>query len=68
MATETRLGYAGVTPAQTHIHLRPLDAVIVACEALQESPCTWCQGLMTLLRRHLEAYIPIEPATFDEVR
>ena len=50
-----------------HIHLQPLDAVIVACEALQESPCTWCQGLMTLLRRHLEAYIPIEPATFDEV-
>ncbi len=63
MATETRLGYAGVTPAQTHIHLRPLDGVIVALEA---SSCTWCTGLLRLLKQHLE--YDIEPATFDEVR
>ena len=62
MATETRLGYAGVTPAQTHIHLQPLDAVIVALEA---SRCTWCTGLLRLLKQHLE--YDIEPATFGEV-
>ncbi len=33
-------------------HLRPLDAVLVA---LEETSCTWCQGLLTLLKAHLEA-------------
>ncbi len=46
-----------------HIHLQPLDAVIVALEA---SSCTWCTGLLRLLKQHLE--YDIEPATFDEVR
>ena len=63
MATETRLGYCGVMTSQAHIHLQPLDAVIVALEA---SNCTWCTGLLRLLKQHLE--YDIEPATFDEVR
>ncbi len=32
-------------------HLRPLDAVLVA---LAETNCTWCQGLLRLLKAHLE--------------
>ncbi len=55
MATETRLGYAGVKPAQAHIHLRPLDSVILALEA---SPCAWCQGLLRLIKQHLEEGVP----------
>ncbi len=40
-------------PAALHdrTHLRPLDAVLVALEA---TSCTWCQGLLTLLKAHLE--------------
>ena len=32
-------------------HLRPLDAVLVA---LSETNCTWCQGLLRLIKQHLE--------------
>ena len=55
MATETRLGYAGVTPAQAHIHLRPHDSVITA---LEETPCLWCRGLLRLILQHLQESIP----------
>jgi hypothetical protein len=46
------------TSAQTLLdrtHLRPLDSVILALEA---TSCTWCQGLLRLLKDHLEADIP----------
>ena len=32
-------------------HLRPLDIVILA---LEETSCTWCLGLLRLLKAHLE--------------
>ncbi len=35
-------------------HLRPLDNVILA---LEPTSCTWCQGLLRLLKQHLEADI-----------
>ncbi len=35
-------------------HLRPLDSVI---QALEATSCTWCQGLLRLLKQHLEADI-----------
>ena len=40
---------------RTRDHLRPLDIVI---QALEETSCTWCLGLLTLLKAHLEADIP----------
>ena len=36
-------------------HLQPLDSVI---QALEATSCTWCQGLLRLLKAHLEADIP----------
>ena len=41
----------GAQPVHDRTHLRPLDAVLVALEA---TSCTWCQGLLTLLKAHLE--------------
>ncbi|MDQ5853706.1 MAG: hypothetical protein M3380_16890 [Chloroflexota bacterium] len=35
-------------------HLQPLDSVI---QALEATTCTWCQGLLRLLKQHLEADI-----------
>ena len=32
-------------------HLRPLDAVLIA---LESTSCTWCAGLLRLLKAHLE--------------
>jgi hypothetical protein len=56
MATETKLDYIGSgTSPQTHAHLRPLDTVITA---LEETRCTWCAGLLRLLKQHLESDIP----------
>ena len=46
------------TSAQTlhgRTHLRPLDSVI---QALEETSCTWCTGLLRLLKEHLEVAIP----------
>lgn len=40
-------------------HLQPLDSVLNALEA---SSCTWCQGMLRVLRVHLEEFIPVEPA------
>jgi hypothetical protein len=51
MATETRLGYTGTKHAPTSAHVRPLDSVL---GALEETPCTWCQGLLRLLKQHIE--------------
>ncbi|MDQ5853242.1 MAG: hypothetical protein M3380_14460 [Chloroflexota bacterium] len=36
-------------------HLRPVDAVLIA---LESTNCTWCTGLLRLLKAHLEADIP----------
>jgi hypothetical protein len=41
--------------AHVRSHLQPLDIVIVA---LEESPCPWCQGLLRLLKSHLEEFVP----------
>ncbi len=47
--------YIGATCAATSAHLRPIDAVLIA---LEETPCAWCQGLLRLIKAHLEADIP----------
>ena len=44
-------------------HLRPLDAVLVA---LSETSCSWCLGLLRLLKSHLETHGV--PAFYDEVQ
>ena len=41
--------------ARQSAHLRPLDSVILALEA---SPCAWCQGLLRLIKQHLEEGVP----------
>lgn len=41
-------------------HLQPLDSVL---NALQDCTCTWCLGMLGLLRQHLEEYIPLEPVS-----
>ena len=41
--------------ARQSAHLRPLDSVI---RALEESPCAWCQGLLRLIKQHLEEGVP----------
>ena len=37
-------------------HIRPLDSVILALEATN---CTWCAGLLRLLKAHLEEGTPV---------
>ena len=37
--------------AATSAHLRPLDSVL---QALEETPCAFCQGLLRLIKAHLE--------------
>ena len=41
--------------ARQSAHLRPLDSVI---QALEASPCAWCQGLLRLIKQHLEEGVP----------
>jgi hypothetical protein len=36
-------------------HSQPLDSCI---NALEETPCLWRQGLLRLLKQHLESAIP----------
>ncbi len=45
----------GAPALHDRTHLRPLDSVILALEA---TTCTWCAGLLRLLKQHLEADIP----------
>ncbi len=40
---------------RTFVHLRPLDSVLIALDALEETPCQWCHALLTLIKAHLEA-------------
>jgi hypothetical protein len=41
-------------PAVTTAHTRPLDSVI---QALDDTRCAWCAGLLKLLKQHIEAGI-----------
>ncbi len=41
--------------ARQSAHLRPLDSVICS---LEESSCAWCQGLLRLIKQHLEEGVP----------
>ena len=49
--TDTRRGSNTAPQARTSTHVRPLDSVLCA---LEETPCTWCQGLLRLLKQHIE--------------
>ena len=56
--TMATIDHLTTTSAQTlhdRTHLRPLDSVLIA---LEETSCTWCTGLLRLLKDHLEADIP----------
>ena len=54
MNTAPRLHASTITRCPPD-HLQPLDSVI---QALEATTCTWCQGLLRLLKQHLEADIP----------
>ncbi len=41
----------GAPALHDRTHLRPLDSVIIA---LESTSCTWCAGLLRLLKAHLE--------------
>ncbi len=43
-----------IGPAAVHdrTHLQPLDILLIS---LEETSCTWCLGLLRLLKAHLEA-------------
>ncbi len=41
----------GASALHDRTHLRPLDSVI---QALSESRCPWCLGLLRLIKQHLE--------------
>jgi len=45
------LDYKIAQRARTSAHVRPLDSVICALEG---TSCTWCQGLLRLLKQHIE--------------
>ncbi len=54
MATVQSLATEAPAP-RTSAHLRPLDSVLIALDALEETPCQWCHALLTLIKAHLEA-------------
>lgn len=56
MATLEALTTALDARTSDHLHLQPLDSVL---NALQDCTCTWCCGLLSLLRSHLESDIPV---------
>lgn len=37
-----------------HLHTAPLDSIILALEALEASPCRWCQDMLRMIKRHIE--------------
>ncbi len=41
----------GAPALHDRTHLRPLDSVIQALEAMS---CPWCQGILRLIKQHLE--------------
>ena len=51
MTTATQPPSTSAPALHDRTHLRPLDSVI---QALEATTCTWCAGLLRLLKAHLE--------------